>query len=298
MAMKILAGKKYRKRIGDFVKHISGKNSTMKYGEYYEKEILLPFGHERKRMLRVWLPPQYKTLKNKRFPVIYMADGQNLVDNELAAYGDWHLDKVIHDLEKKGFLAPVLVGLDCPKDPLERVLELNPPYEVDKKDFGVPAPEEVHPYGDRYINYFANVVKKEIDRTFRTNPSVKYTGIGGSSMGGIMAFYAFLKKPKVFGFSLAFSIPFFFYTDEHWIEIVNELGRKNNPKRKLAMFVGGIDSEKDFVPGALAMVQYLRKIGYSENEFIFFRDPSMPHHEDSWSKYCSGAFSFWLENLD
>ena len=64
------------------------------------------------------------------------------------------------------------------------------------------------------------------------------------------------------------------------------------------MFVGGIDSEKDFVPGALAMVQYLRKIGYSENEFIFFRDPSMPHHEDSWSKYCSGAFSFWLENLD
>ena len=77
------------------------KKTTMKYGYYFDSELELPFAVTKKRHVRVWLPESYEFGDSeKRYPVAYFADGQNLVDRHLSAYGDWHLDRVIHQLKE------------------------------------------------------------------------------------------------------------------------------------------------------------------------------------------------------
>ena len=122
-------------KIGVF-KRYQKEVTTMKYGYYFDYLITLPFSKENKRMVRVWLPESYDfDNPNKRYTVIYMSDGQNLVDLYLSAYGEWELDKTVHKLAKQGYQEIIAVGIDCPKDPLERTKELCPPYPPRKEIF-------------------------------------------------------------------------------------------------------------------------------------------------------------------
>ncbi|MCR4561742.1 MAG: hypothetical protein K5694_00845 [Bacilli bacterium] len=280
-------------KIGEFKEHYPDPKSTMKYGHHLHKRASLPFSNE-KRDIRVWLPPTYNQRdKTKRYPVIYMSDGQNLVDKRFTKYGDWHLDRVIHQLMEEGYPPVILVGIPCPKDDdKERSNELNPPYKVRwrfKKFID-------KPHGDRFIDYIVKTLKPEIDKTFNTNPDREHTGIGGSSMGGIMAFYAYNAYDSYFGFSLAYSIPTFFYHKWKWKKLIKEWGASPDEKRKMAMFVGGKDFEKSFTKGNIWLYNHMCKIGYKD--LIHFDiDTALPHHEDSWSKYALEGLKIWLKDL-
>ena len=155
------------------------ERSTMEYGFHYEAKMKLPFDEE-ERYVRVWLPGTYDFSDPKKYPVLYMADGQNMVDRYLTRYGDWHLDRVVRDLMQQGYPEPILVGIDCPKDPLRRMNELNPPYPIRKKILkrgdGPNAP-----IGDRFIDYIVDELKPLIDNTFSTDPRKEATGIGGAA---------------------------------------------------------------------------------------------------------------------
>ncbi len=265
----------------------------MAYGDYYELPVQLPFAEE-KRMLRVWLPPEYKQNKNANFPVIYFADGQNLVDNELTAYGDWHLDRIIHDLSKEGVVAPILVGLDCPKDPMQRSNELNPPYEV-QRSVRVSGPD--NPIGDQYVDFMADEIKPLIDKTFRTNPTKEYTGLAGSSMGGIMSFYGYFYRKDTFGFALSFSIPVFFYKKSDWVLLLDSLGDDPKTLGKIAIFVGGQGFEKKFTKGNIWIAKRLRSLGFGEDQLKFIINTKLPHNEESWAANCPEALRFLLKDM-
>nr|MCR5491046.1 hypothetical protein [Bacilli bacterium] len=140
------------------------EDSTMEYGEYYQAKFRLPFARGL-RSVRVWLPPEYKKNKNQRFPVLYMSDGQNLVDRAFSAYGDWHLDRAVHSLTEEGLVPPILVGIDCPKSPIQRSNELNPPYPVNQRALRDHGPN--NPIGDQFIDYVADVLRPLINKTFR-----------------------------------------------------------------------------------------------------------------------------------
>ena len=113
-----------------------------------------------------------------------------------------------------------------------------------------------------------------------------------------MAFYAYLYRKDIFGFSLAFSIPFYFYKEKSWMNILDELGLDPFAKRKLAMYVGGEGFEKRFVKGAIKMKDYLYSKGYNENNFEFYHNPELPHHEEAWAEYSKPALRFWLKDLN
>ena len=81
------------KRIGPFL--LDESQTTMQYGYYYSALFNVPFAQE-KRCVRVWLPEDYFENQNKKYPVIYFADGQNLVNQNLCAFGCWKLDLVAH----------------------------------------------------------------------------------------------------------------------------------------------------------------------------------------------------------
>lgn len=283
---------KIPQKIGQFIRYLK-KPSTMKYGYYYQMIMDLPFSKENKRMIRVWLPEDYDfDNKEKRFPVIYMSDGQNLVDRHLSAFGEWEFDKKIHKLLKEGHRSCIAVGIDCPKDPMQRTLELCPPY-TPKKEI-MRGHEGLKTYADKYVDFIANELKPIIDELFFTLPDKENTGIGGSSMGGIMSFFAYIYRPDIFGYSLSFSPAFFFYKKNNWFEIIDKHNVNPNKNGKLFLYSGGKDFEKRFLYPTYYTYQYLLKKKYKNDQLALIVDTNEIHHEAAWAKYLPEALKFWL----
>ena len=281
--------------VGQF-KRYTKKPSTMKYGYYYISSFNLPFSKESKRAVRVWLPEDYEfDNPNKRYPVIYFSDGQNLVDRYLSAYGEWELDKTVHKLMKEGLSGVIAVGIDCPKDPFLRSIELCPPYRPRKeitKDF---ISQTEKPKADQYVDYIVNNIKPIIDKYFYTLSDKENTGIGGSSMGGIMSFYAYIYRPDIFGFSLSFSPAFFFYKKTDWEKILDTYDINPSKNGKLFLYSGGKDFEERFLKPTVNTYYYLEKRKFSNEQLALLVDTNEIHHEAAWAKYLPEALRFWLK---
>ena len=269
----------------------------MKFGFYYQTMMTLPFSKENKRMVRVWLPEDYEfNNPDKRFPVIYFSDGQNLVDRYLSAFGEWEFDKTMHKLQKSGLRGAIAVGIDCPKDPLERTKELCPPYQPQKIIFKKSG-AQFKSYANEYIDFVADKLKPLIDKLFYTETDKPFTAIGGSSMGGIMAGYAYMYRPDVFGFSLSFSPAFFFYKKKRWTEILDEHEMSPEKNGKLFLYVGGKYFEAVFTKPTALTYEYLKKHKFNNDQVALIVDTNEIHHEAAWAKYLPEALSFWLKDI-
>ncbi|MCK6626409.1 MAG: alpha/beta hydrolase [Anaerolineae bacterium] len=138
-----------------------------------------------RRDLLVYLPPSYSR-SNKRYPVIYMHDGQNLFDQFTSFAGEWQVDETMEALSRRGYEA-IIVGL--PNQGEHRLDEYSP----------FPQPRYSIGQGAKYVEFILQTVKPLIDRDFRTLPERVHTGIFGSSMGGLISLYAFFCPPQAFG---------------------------------------------------------------------------------------------------
>ncbi len=278
-------------KIGKFIRY-SKKPSTMKYGYYYCASFELPFSKENKRMIRVWLPSDYEfDNEDKRYPVIYFSDGQNLVDRYLSAYGEWELDKTVQKLMKEGLPGIIAVGIDCPKEPIERTKELCPPYLPRKEVFKREG--TFKPYANKYVDYIVSELKPYIDSVFHTDKD--NTAIGGSSMGGIMSFFAYVYRPDIFRYSLSFSPAFFFYKKNDWKNILDKYDINPNKNGGLFLYSGGKDFEKLFLKPTINTYEYFQKRGFENNQVALLVDTNEIHHEGAWAKYLPYALRFWLE---
>ena len=133
------------------------------------------------RPLHIWLPEDYET-SGKRYPVMYFFDGHNLFLNEDATYGkSWGLGEFLASWDRE----IILVGMECGHEGDERLSEYLP-YRVWLHKFLRKFP----PMGQQTMDWIVNEIKPMIDREYRTLPDREHTGIGGSSMGGIMSLYA------------------------------------------------------------------------------------------------------------
>lgn len=273
--------------IGPF-KLYKSKPCSMKYGKLYIANLDFETAiKEKTRNIRVWIPSNYDS--NKQYPVIYMSDGQNIVDKYTTSYGDWKLDRVLHRIKKD----IIIVGIDCPKDFLERHNELCPPYA---NDLIFPDEPVAEPCGDVYLDFLINTVKPLIEKYFSVSKERKLTAIGGSSMGGIMAFYGASKYPNIFGFSLCFSPAFFLYNCHH----LNEGLAKWKPNKKEAsryyFYVGGQDLDKDLQKDTFRVFNYLKKRNFNKTDVALVFDSNQKHNEEAWSKYVGDAILWWLNN--
>lgn len=287
------------KQIGFF--HLyKPEQTTMEYGTHYDAFVSVPFAPGR-RHLRLWIPESYDFKHPTPHPVIYFSDGQNMVDEYLTAYGDWHLDRVIRELGQEGYPEPILVGIDCPKKPMRRTQELNPPYPVTKRPLGgdgkrgrIKIPLG---YANRFIDYIAYELKPKIDQWLVTDPRVEATGLGGSSMGGIMAFYGFLKYGNTFGYSLSFSPALFFYTDEELEGIMEKEDPRPDHCPLLYLYVGGKEFEKVFIHATDYTYSLLKKRGFTKDNLALVHDPEAKHCEHDWYRHSFDALRFWLGRL-
>ena len=246
------------------------------------------FGNE--RTIRVLLPAGYGDAANKdrRYPVLYMLDGQNVFDACLSdvSHHEWGVDETVQQLVAERKIPPlIVVGVDhAGKDRAREYL----PY----KDF-IGNPDMDEPAGKLFPDFMTREVMPLVDRTYRTLPGQPNTGIGGSSYGGVATLYALLAKPNTFGYGLIESPVF-------WIGMGQPV-RDTSPlvAMPVKVFVGFGGKESDDPVGNEKMVGLIRLVeanfraaGYNDTNFRFVLDPDAKHTEAAWEKRLPGALTF------
>lgn len=141
---------------------------------------------------KIWalLPHDYDT-STDHYPVLYLQDAQNLF-NENAEFGNWQIDKKLAVMSDYGIGKVIIIAVEHGEK--ERLLE----YNVGKTVLG-------KGQGKEYIRFITDTLKPFVDRTYRTKPEREFTGIGGSSMGGLVSIFSGLMYPEVFGKLMIFS---------------------------------------------------------------------------------------------
>jgi predicted alpha/beta superfamily hydrolase len=177
-----------------------GTHTSTAQVEVLGSQIWLP---RLKRYRRIWVckPANYAIDTTRRYPVMYFHDGQNLMDAATSFSGEWKVDEALQALENQANgLSLLAVGID--NGGSERISELTP--------FRHPT------YGggnaEAYAEDLAFTVKPLIDQLYRTRPEATYTGIGGSSLGGVASLYMAYRYPQVYSKALIFS-PSLWFSD-------------------------------------------------------------------------------------
>ncbi|MCI4671427.1 MAG: alpha/beta hydrolase-fold protein, partial [Bacteroidia bacterium] len=147
---------------------------------------------DRYRRIWIYLPPGYNKGRT-RYPVIYMQDGQNLFDASISYSGEWKVDETMNQLARENNFKAIVVGIDHGGE--KRIEEYTP---WQHKDY--PSGQ-----GGLYVDFLVNDLKPFIDTHYRTRKGAKNSCIAGSSLGGLIATYAGIKYPKVFGKIASFS---------------------------------------------------------------------------------------------
>ncbi len=162
---------------------------------------ITPYGLD--RTLHIYLPDDYD-MTDERYPVMYMYDGHNLFSDEDATYGkSWGLADYMAGWSKK----LIIVGIECNHEGNKRLEEFCP-YDFTDFDGNV-----VHGTGQIFMRWVTDELKPVIDSELRTLPGREYTGIGGSSMGGLMAYYSIVRHNDVFSKAACISSSFGFCYD-------------------------------------------------------------------------------------
>lgn len=143
----------------------------------------------RNRPLHIYLPDDYDRT-DTRYPVMYFFDGHNLFFDRDATYGkSWGLKDFLDGWGKD----MIVVGMECGHEGCERLSEYLP-YPANKGSRF----SSFAPLGDATMQWIVHEIKPMIDREYRTIPFRECTGIGGSSMGGLMALYGVVHYNELF----------------------------------------------------------------------------------------------------
>lgn len=137
------------------------------------------------RDVYIYLPPSYAT-SDRRYPVLYMHDGQNLFDAATSFAGEWRADEAMNALSAEGIEAIIVGVANIGEGRMKEYLPFKHPYFGEGK-------------GNAYLKFIVETVKSDVDHHFRTLPDRAHTGIAGSSMGGLISLYGFFCYPSVFG---------------------------------------------------------------------------------------------------
>lgn len=252
----------------------------------------------------IWLPPEYEAEKVKRFPVLYMHDGQNLFDKALTAYNqEWGMDEAIPRMVRQGDLRSwIVVGVQSPKAryqglfPQKLFSLLSPQYKARVE--GIEINEPKGPLaGDDYLKFMVGTLKARVDREFRTLKGPEDTAVMGSSMGGLMAFYAMAEYPDIFGQAAAVSmhIPLAGVEkgEDHrkWAAESADAFRRYLTTSKMKpgtnrLYVdhGTATLDEAYAPYSSTFIPMLEAAGWTGSNLMFRTYAGAEHNETAWAQ--------------
>lgn len=229
------------------------------------------------RRVNVLLPYDYESHPEKRYPVLYMNDGQNLL-GEGSGYGSWRVDEKMAILASRRRHNLIVVTIDHAE--AERIRE----YTVEKTRMAGDA------RGREYLKFIRDTLKPAVDTNLRTLPNTENTGIGGSSLGGLISVYAGLMHPDVFGRLMVFS-PSLWISPKIYFDAITF--KAAVPMR---VFVyGGAAESKYMAPNLERFKDALVKQHYGGNPIDVYLSiyPDGTHEERHWSREFPRAVE-WL----
>jgi predicted alpha/beta superfamily hydrolase len=252
---------------------------------------------QNERDIYVWLPPDYST-SSGRYPVLYMHDAQNLFDKVTGYSGDseWEVDETMTRLHAEG-IGSIVVGL--PNMHELRGVEYCPyPFVSYERT-------SVEGKGDAYIRFIIETVKPMIDDTFHTRSEAAFTGIAGSSMGGLISMYGALAYPQVFGLCGAFSTAYWF-GDNALLKTAREkspypgrmyldVGTREGETVHGWLNIFGDEADRAYVQGIRDLRDALQAGGCAALMYVEAQDAL--HREAAWRARFPEAMRFLLKGI-
>jgi predicted alpha/beta superfamily hydrolase len=231
---------------------------------------------EGQRQVVVALPPE-AVRAGKRFPVVYMHDGQNLFDPATSYAGDWGVGGTLEHHARRGRYAIVVAVYNGRE---RRQFEYSPFDDVVHGGGG----------GDRYLRMLIDELKPRIDAEFPTLPGREFTAIAGSSLGGLLSLCALFSRPETFGAAGVLS-PSLWVAGNAVLEYIRH-----------APAVGGriyLDIGTEEGPNQLANARKLRDLlvsrGYRLDDTLrYLEDEGADHNESWWGPRLKAALPFLL----
>ena len=232
---------------------------------------------DRHRRIWLYLPPEYTNSK-KKYPVIYMHDGQNLFEEATAFGVEWGVDEVVDSMRNKS----IVVGIDNGGE--KRGNE----YTVDETEtFGAAE-------GNQYLQFIVETLKPYIDKTFRTYPDREHTVIAGSSMGGLISFYGALFYPDVFGTAGIFSPSF--WIAPRTIDILKDCATSNQALPQRFYFYAGEQEGENVVEHMQAVIATMKD--YPQYTIEMGLDSEGDHSETAWRSHYPFFYKWVMKNLE
>jgi predicted alpha/beta superfamily hydrolase len=226
---------------------------------------------------RVWalLPHDYET-STDNYPVLYLQDAQNLF-NEKAKYGNWEIDKKLAVMAEYNIGNIIIIAVEHAEK--ERILEYNVGNTVLGKG-----------QGKKYIRFLTDTLKPFVDDNFRTKPERDFTGIGGSSMGGLVSIFSGIMYPEVFGKLMIFS-PSLWVVPKIKLSV---LDMDEPQETRIYLYAGGDESATMIDHVQNFKKRLLKKEGYAEKTKIRTSINLVgKHNEQFWSDEFPKAIE-WL----
>lgn len=227
------------------------------------------------RDVYAYLPPDYG-VGERRHPVVYMRDGQNLFDDATSFAGEWHVDDALE--AAGGALSCIVIGVS---NAGPRRLDEYTPFADDRH-----GGED----GKRYLDCLIDTLKPLVDADFATLPEREHTGIAGSSLGALLSLYGFFARPRHFGFAAILS-PSVWFADRgglRWLDRVEP-----NPGR---LYVDvGTEEGRRTIANARRLKRALLRKGYVEGQDLrYVEADGAGHNEAAWGLRFPGSLEFLL----
>lgn len=242
------------------------------------------------RFLRVWLPPGYDDSQNagRRYPVLYLNDGQNLFESATSYTGvEWQVDEAADRLIREGLVRPlIIVGIDNAAK--ARIREYMP--------FRSLNPMMVRVQGQQYPHFLIKEVMPFISRNYRVATGSQNTGLGGSSLGALIALYTAAARPGVIG-RLLLESPSLWASNRYMIRFSRNV--KAWPEwiylATGTAEAGNADRDRSMVDDVREMAAILRRSGMDDRDLRLVIDEDATHHESAWAKRFPEALKFLFD---
>lgn len=252
---------------------LSFKQSYLPQVQLISDEFKIP---QLNKTRKIWalLPHDYDN-SGDRYPVMYLQDAQNLF-NESAECGNWGIDKKLAVMSEYKIGKIIIIAIEHAEE--DRIKE----YNVGKTILG-------KGQGKKYIRFMTDTLKPYIDSNFRTKKEREFTGIGGSSMGGLISIFSGLRNPEVYGNLMIFS-------PSLWVgpELKIKTEKTETADTKIYLYAGDDESKK--------MVEHVKKFQEDLISKEFIKNKSSinisiigqgMHNETYWSDEFPKALE-WL----
>jgi predicted alpha/beta superfamily hydrolase len=242
------------------------------------------------RLLRVWQPPDYDGSGAVRYPILYLNDGQNLFEAATAFAGiHWQVGETAARLIGERKIPPlIIVGIDNTKRRIQEYI----PYK--SKD-----PRVANPRGRCHPEFLQREVMPLIEDRYMVRKGPENTGLGGSSLGGLITLYTQFAMPGVFGRLLVES-PSLFVANK---KILEESSRFRGWPQRMYVGMGTRETgnaEKDakIVDGARELESIVRACGLGEDRLKVRIDEGASHNEAAWAARFPEALEFLYPTHD